>query len=244
MKKRILLIGNNNGLPGVTKDINNYQSYFKDRVGGEWYDSEIKVMMNTTVTTLRSYITTLRSLNLDYLVVVYSGHGASHRRTTVLELSENQEIAETELMNIAPRQLNIYDCCRSALDESINLSEKSVRSYSSGGAISRSTRLLYEARIREAIPQQARLYACSLNETAEDTPDGGAYSYNLIKSAVNFGGSQYKTIGSAHADATEAVKAQGYTQNPESYLPRCLTSQSLIWSIDPYYGTVYRAMIQ
>lgn len=235
MKKRILLIGNTDGLPGVNEDIVNYSNYFKSLDGGEWYDFEIITLRNTTVHELNLTILRLKSLQLDYLIVIFSGHGGSLSRKTILELSDGEEVNETELMRIAPRQLNIYDCCRSVILSPLQESSKSMRMYCSEAQASISTRREYENRIMQAVAQQSSLYACMLGEVSEDTPRGGVYSSRLLKAAKDFGGDHFIIIGKAHSYATKMIKDDKYEQNPDSRLPRCFTSQSLIWSIDPFY---------
>lgn len=235
MKKRILLIGNNNGLEGVNVDFQNYTQYFKSKTGGEWYEYEIIRMMNPSKAILNNQISVLKSERLDYLIVIFSGHGGQERET-VLELNNKGEtIEESALKNISNRQLNIYDCCRSypVLGESAN--EKRIKMFNSGGEITFSTRARYENRIMNSIPQQICLYACSIGETAEDTKDGGIYSYSLIQSGVAIQGTndEYYYVSTTHVSAKHIVKSKGYKQNPDALLPRCMTNQQLIFSINP-----------
>lgn len=234
MDKRVLLIGNNNGLAGVNVDFQNYARFFQSKVGGEWYSSEIIPMMNPLKSTLLARIEELRKMHLDYLIVIFSGHGGQERET-VLELNNRGEtINESELKYITNRQLNIYDCCR-AYPESSVATEKSIRLFDSVGQIERSTRKEYEKRIQNSISQQASLYACSIGEVAEDTIKGGVYSFNLLEVAVRVKSSSenYYLVGDTHAGATSLVKAKGYKQKPDAILPRCLSSQQLIFSINP-----------
>lgn len=42
MKKLAILIGNNNGLPGVKKDLYNMHEYLVSNKGGSWVKEEIK----------------------------------------------------------------------------------------------------------------------------------------------------------------------------------------------------------
>jgi hypothetical protein len=229
MKKKVLIIGNNEGLPGVKVDINNYQDFFKSAYGGYWNDEEIIVKLNTSRLDLLLEILGLKILSLDYLIIVLSGHGGQTRET-IFELNSNGDtISESELQNIAKRQLCIYDCCRSYLSplfenrKILGLARK---------VSSTMTRQKFETRILEAIPQQVSLYACSIGETANDTTEGGAYSKNLIKSSLKLD-SEYKLIGEAHEEAKILTQNVFYNQHPDSILPRCFSSQQLIISINP-----------
>ena len=89
----------------------------------------------------------------------------------------------------------------------------------------------------QAIPQQVRLYACSVGQCSYDTPNGAMYLTNLLTSAQAIDTSAtFKTVELAHAEAREKTvdqaknKADG-PQTPQAYLPKCLTLQQLIISL-------------
>lgn len=229
MKKRVLIIGNNNGLPGVKVDMENYKKFFKSNYGGEWNDGEIIEKLNSSKADIEWEITLLKIMKLDYLIVIFSGHGGQMRET-MLELNDKGElISESELREISIRQLNIYDCCRcypQTVLESVR-NEMTLKLYSYQG-----TRAKFEKRIMEAIPQQVSLYACSKGEYANDTSKGGAYSKNLISCSVSTT-SEYTLVGSAHDTASILTTAEFNKQHPESIIPRCFSSQQLIIGIKP-----------
>lgn len=227
MKKRILLIGNSNGLPGVQVDFKNYISYFKSDIGGNWIDSEIVSKMNPSKSDLITTIQQLKSYSLDFAIVLFSGHGGQERET-VLELNRNGEtVNESDLRNISSKQITIFDCCR-AFSEPIQDS----RMYESFKAFSASNnRERYESRIAQAIPQQISLFACSIGEVSNDTKDGGAYSKNLIKAAKSIN-SSYVLVGDAHQHASTLTTSEFRDQHPDSILPRCLSNQQLIIGIN------------
>lgn len=230
MRKKILLIGNNSGLPGVNTDITNFGQFFKSSRGGGWFDSEIITLIQPSTATLKTNIASLRQEKLDYLIILFSGHGGQVRKGTILEINENGDtILESELHNIATRQLNIFDCCRAF----VNMSEHR-RSFTAKYMDSNltSTRARYEKRIMEAIPQQCLLYACSIGETASDTSQGGAYSKNLL-AVVKSSSTEFTTVGVAHTEAKERTEREFPRQHPDSILPRCMTAQSLIIGINP-----------
>jgi hypothetical protein len=232
MKKKVLLIGNNNGLPGVNVDIRNYGDFFKSLNGGAWFDGEINTMTQPSLSVLRSKIALLKLEQLDYLIVVFSGHGGQTRRGTVVELNANGEtILEQELQNIAKRQLNIFDCCR-AFPQPID----EFRKGGTFSALSASAddmayiRAKYEKRIMQAVPQQCLLYACGIGETAFDTSEGGVYSKNLL-SVGRTNSSEYITVGVAHSEAKALTEKLYPKQHPDAILPRHLTDQSLIFGL-------------
>jgi hypothetical protein len=87
----------------------------------------------------------------------------------------------------------------------------------------------------QAIPQQARLYSCSVGQVSYDSPDGGIYLSNLLKAATNFD-NEFKLVGTAHEEAQaptlyHSLTKNDGTQTPECILPKCLTQQQLVLSI-------------
>ena len=57
MRKHILIIGNNNGLPGVNIDCENYRKFFMSYIGGCWHEDEITTLNTVSYTHLRAHET-------------------------------------------------------------------------------------------------------------------------------------------------------------------------------------------
>ena len=237
MKRKALLIGNSNGLAGVKLDISNFTKFLMSDVGGQWYDTEIITKMNPTKVGLLNTIASLKNENPDFVFVLFSGHGAFNNNT-ILELNANEEyIRETDLIGIAKRQISIFDCCRNVIDlKEYDLSESTrmIKAFSATANI----RHRYEMRIMQAIEQQIQLYACSINESSLDTEKGGMYTKNLLSSARPSYEDSYKLVGIAHQEAAEKTKTEAWAnklhrQNPTATLPKCVSAQQLIFSINP-----------
>jgi hypothetical protein len=230
MKKRIIIFGNDRGMPGVKIDIEKYDSFFRSSYGGNWTPDEITLLLNPHSSGLLYTISVHRSMELDYLIIVFSGHGGQERET-MLEINPQEEtIAESFLNNIAKRQLNIFDCCR-AYSESLT---ESVATKLKTKLFSRvDVREKYENRILQAIPQQSRLYACRIGESAYDLGEGGIYSKHLLNCAINMEG-KYKYVSDAHDQAGKLTTIEDNRQHPIATLPKCLTKQELILAINPY----------
>lgn len=231
MKRKALLIGNTHGLQGVQTDLERFATFLRSQKGGAWNSSEIATIENPSKSALLQKIQVLKVEKLDYLVVLFSGHGG-HQRQTVLELNGNGEtISEKSLQDIATRQLNIYDCCRVTQQEVLkglamdSLTERIEASKSD-------IRERYEARIMQAIPQQVQLYACSIGEYSYDTSDGAVYLGNLLSAARSIpASSNFKLVGDAHVEAKATVSKLKPGQNPDASLPKCLSSQQLVISM-------------
>lgn len=229
MKKKILLVGNNDGLPGVKIDLENYKNYFKSKTGGEWYDSEILEKLNPKKDDLINLIDSLKNQNLDYAIVIFSGHGGM-KRETILELNPEGELfSETRFENISRKQVTILDCCRvyaQNLSESIR-SMKLVKSFSAYEG----TRARFEKRITEATPQQIKMYSCAEGECSHDTPKGGVYSKYLLETAFA-DESEFIYFGRTHVTASDKTTRDFSDQHPEIIQPKLLTTQQLIFGIN------------
>ncbi|MBN3724364.1 caspase family protein [Burkholderia sp. Ac-20379] len=231
MKRKALLIGNTSNLQGVQLDLERFSAFLRSDTGGAWYSSEITTLENVDRQRLLMEVEKLKLQNLDYLIVLFSGHGG-HQRKTLLELNGSGEfVYETSLQNIAQRQLNIYDCCR----VTVQVTTESYAMDARADSVRRAdldVRRRYEDRIMQAIPQQIRLYSCAVGEYSYDTPSGAVYLSNFLHAARTISpGAGFKLVGDAHAEARDAVKRKESRQNPEADLPKCLSMQQLIISI-------------
>ena len=242
MKRIALLIGNSNGLEGVKKDINNHARFLSSDFGGAWYENEIVPIMNPDKKGLLEALEIVKYNKYDFSYVVFSGHGA-YQRQTVLEINDKGEyIYESDLIGLSTRQISIFDCCRNIIQEEIyksNVLSAQNKWLSFDGNI---VRQKYETRIMQAKEQQNVLYACSVNESALDTADGGLYTKNFLSSITPYRNEEFKLVGTAHVEATEKTIQEAslkyHKQTPEAYIERCLISQSLIISINPYYPSL------
>ena len=235
MKRKAVLIGNTSGLQGVQVDITRFTAFLKSNSGGAWYDSEIDILENEGKSTLLHKIDTLKNQSLDYLVVLFSGHGGQLRQTMLEINGQGETIEETLLRQITVRQLNIYDCCRAF---SVTMMKKATESLSASFSESvNRNRQRYDDRIMQAIPQQALLYSCSIGQVSYDTANGGVYLSNLLNAAQTISYDQeFKLVGLAHQEAiaptTEnSLREKQGRQVPEAVLPKCLSSQQLIISM-------------
>ena len=240
MRKHILIIGNNNGLPGVNIDCENYRKFFMSYIGGCWHEDEITTLNNTTTDYLNRFLNKFKKEKLDYFITIFSGHGGSYKMRTVLELSENNDVDERVFNDISNRQLSIFDCCRSIISEEIDMIKASRATLLANRKENfvEVIRKKYDEKIMSSLEYHTKLYACAWRETSSDTSEGGAYSSCLLRAAKNIT-EEYKTVGTAHIEARNDVKKLGFEQNPEAILPRCLSSQQLILSINPYFITRY-----
>ena len=236
MRRRALLFGNSKGLGGVKKDIVNFKAFLLGNQGGAWYDREIDVMMNPSKALLMDTIKRIKAEEYDFVITMFSGHGG-YQRGTVLEINgDGDVIMDSDLWNLASKQISIYDCCRAVCDyteEREVLNE--VKAFSRDDE-KLAARRIYESRIGTAAAQQNKLYACSIEQCAYDNGEEGAYYLkNLIYRAKTVTGN-YGLVGDVHEVAAqdtyiEVKVRENAIQEPVATLPKLLSSQQLIISI-------------
>ena len=247
MKRLALLIANTNGLEGTKADIGKFSRFLQSLQGGAWEeDTEICVISNPEKNELLAYASRIKQYNIDYAVVMFSGHGG-YRDETILEINDSGDtISVSALLQLAQRQLSIFDCCR-VMETPVlrkSLREDSAMFSSSGVTFRDIIRKKYEARILQAIPQQTILYACSVGECSYDSKNGAVYIDNLIRVAHEVSGNEFMAVGQAHKTAAELTidittenpaEYDDGPQHPEAHLPKCLSSQQLVISINPSF---------
>jgi hypothetical protein len=238
MKRKALLIGNTSGLNGIKVDLENYAKFLKSLTGGAWNSAEIELTINPTRFGLLQTIKKIKNDQNDYVVVFFSGHGAQVREVLLEINSDPEYIVESELQNLASRQLNIYDCCRGIIQVTTESFAMDSLTANFSDSIRTSIRDKYNQRILQAIPQQSSLYSCSPGQSSYDTAKGAIYATNLIKCA-NTLESDYKIVSIAHTEAAALTiaatqeKPISERQTPEAILPKCISLQQLIISINP-----------
>lgn len=211
-------------MAGVKPDIENWVKFLESDKGGQWSDDEIIVTLNPLRDKLLSLIEFIKKSNPDFVIVVFSGHGAYLRKAeagqTILEINTKEVIDENDLIGIALRQISFFDCCHRVLAEVLSESRKEVEDFSKGETLQRNRRY-YEKRIMEAMPQQIRLYACAIGESEMDTERGGIYTNQLLCCSSSFQKNEsYKLVAKAHRAAAESTRSAALClnqiQNPDT----------------------------
>jgi hypothetical protein len=228
MKRKAIIIANQDLLlTGVSKDIDHIKNFLKGISGGAWNSDEIEVNINPSLSSLKLSLAIDRLMGYDYMMVFFTGHGGHKREQTYVQINNDKQlIAQSELENLCKKQINIYDCCRSEIEE-LKEARNSVTfdslDFSDSLRLNRmEARRLYENQIQRAKPQQLILYSCSLNEYSQDESYGALYLTNLLKDANRFDNCQYyghrfKVALESHQNAVVRVKSDNRDkQNPQN----------------------------
>jgi hypothetical protein len=235
VKRNALLIGNTGGLQGVAVDVRRTHDFLTSPTGGRWLGNEITVLMNPRKDDVQSHINRMRREQADYCFFLFSGHGCHYGQTHLVLNEQGERLDESSLNGLADRQLSIFDCCR--VEEERRQITKALESAAmtfdeSDSAI----RKRYEKRILAALPQHAKLYACSVGEFSYDYPEGALYLSSLLSSARSVGNrDEWKTVEKAHDEARantiiQAMKEK-HRQTPNAKLPKVPAEWQLILSI-------------
>ena len=239
MRKKILMIGNTHNLQGVPTDISAYYSFFTSPVGGNWCREEIEILLNPTLRCLLREIVTIKNADYDYVITIFSGHGAETIDGMVLFINgQGTKIMMSALRNLSQRQLLIIDCYRSRtllpVDSAFEQEGATMLSMSRDPV-----RQAYEEQIRDSIPQEIILYACDEGEKAEDSDDGGVYSQFLLHAAQMLpvdSHSPFVTVSEAHHKAVSMIQRDPFgNQHPQILQPRCLPHRRLPLAVNPMF---------
>ncbi|MDG0801441.1 caspase family protein [Pectobacterium polaris] len=243
MKSIAIIIANTEGLPGVDVDIKNITSFLTSVEGGAWHENDIITLKNSSRESIKEELSTIKNV-YDFVIVFFTGHGGQNKKTDLLFINgKNEYIKLEDINNLAFRQINIIDCCRSEVkDKELSmLSESSIglESYPDDRFDKPSARLEYARRIMESSHQQVTLYACSENEYSAETKNGGLYMSSLINKASNFKkiDDAFMTVLSTHtsvaSEVTSKAQSLGNKQNPDYASPRLPENEQLVISINP-----------
>ena len=192
MKRRAIIIGNpgeketKDYCKGVFRDVDNYYRFLRQPQGGLWRQTEID-KLGIPTSTAEVFRAIERVRDADYLLVIFSGHGAYSRDTdtTQLEIRPSEPLLDERVFYKRDRKTTIIlDCCRTGLLAAINEIVEAALAKVAGLAELDPVkcRLLYDDQIRRCENGTTVLYSCSVEEESYDRRDGtgGVYSHNLL----------------------------------------------------------------
>jgi len=227
MTRCAYLLSNNDGLPGVKKDIEDFRLHLLSDAGGAWRSDEILCRYNIRLSQLKSDLSNIRFKCFDYVVFYYSGHGDWKRETRLYINEQNEFVGENEISGLSTRQLSIFDCCRvnlSLANESRTIVFDAV---DKRGDYQRAYARSQFDRLTIAAPrQELKLYACRYNECAIAAGTGSLYTQALLSSANSLSRFKDVDVVKAHdvscapvsARAAQSGKVQRPDRNPVGFV--------------------------
>jgi hypothetical protein len=235
MKRKAIILVNDDGvLPGLSKDSDNIVGFLKSLAGGSWFDSEIEIIKNPSLTNLKLKLTLQRLTPVDLCLVFFSGHGGNDGRRTHIQINnQNETIEESALFGFAEKQINFFDCCRVFSED---LAKESLEHRSTTFAMEDSqtnyisiaeSRRIYSELIEKAVNQRVVFYSCELNEVSYDSSEGAVYLSSFLKNASEYtkhSSEKSKLAILVHQQAEKYVKSlnprSDGNQNPTYVYPK------------------------
>ncbi|MEY4875975.1 MAG: hypothetical protein RL708_1124 [Bacteroidota bacterium] len=168
---------------GVNWDIENFTTFLISPTGGAWdKNSEIKCLKNPSKS---SVLDIIRRINVDYVLIYFSGHGrySTNTEDTYLKLNDTDEISVNELLqSSSSKQLIIVDACRTAQSSGYSNWGLEGLEFSSNLDVETSRFYFYNA-LESCQNGCICIYSCRCYESASADEFGGFYTSSLFKSS-------------------------------------------------------------
>jgi hypothetical protein len=175
-------------LVGIQADVTSYEQFFLSDHGGAWERSEIYQFWHPRRDNLVAF---LDSLDVDYSITVFCGHGWRQEKAPVILVAPDEPIWVRRFHTPAPRQLTIIDACQ--VDErSDYVLEKAAGRVALGTGQApdpyrASCRAVYDSVVAGVGEQRTVMYGCNIGQTAGENPSGGYFSQSLVRLADEWG---------------------------------------------------------
>jgi len=217
-------------LPGAAVDAAAYRNWIYSKSGGDWYDGEIVILSNPTVSEVKKALAVAGKV--DYAFVTFSGHGYHQK-----ELDETKvclkfgTMTARELRPDGDRCTIIIDACRKVMAEEdllemYQLSTAEAR-IKAARMVERNYRQDFETQVASAEKGAVFLYSCDLNEAAGESSRGGYFSRSMVQVGENFkkkytDGTKWLSMDKAFQGAAVLTTEKERSQHPKAEFGRRL----------------------
>lgn len=231
--RRALIIGAPDAdIPGVKLDVANYNRFLLSPLGGAWKPEEVITLNSPSKAEVDAQLKALAGVS--YSVTFFAGHGRylASRGTTIVQLNKSVEMDSLELRHGAGKHTLILDCCRKSSSQRLMEALMAKAAKQEHVLDPRRCRRVFDNRIDQCGNGVVVLFACSVDEYANESPEGGYYTTSLIRAANQWmddcvASLDIKTyayilsVTDAHERAVQRVSERsGGRQNPTSEYPR------------------------
>jgi len=86
-----------------------YKTYLTSNAGGAWEESEMLILVEPSLEQLQELID---SIQADYILVIFIGHGANQNDKQLFQINETTIIKAGQFILNTPKQLIILESCR------------------------------------------------------------------------------------------------------------------------------------
>lgn len=146
-----------------------YHDFFAKNAGGAYEKSEIILMAEPTLANLQNE---LKEEGIDYMIVIFIGHGANQEDSQLFHLNSTEIILPGQLDFSAPKKLLLLESCRT-LTVAIPVIKQTnkIAKFKGGGKIQSplsrfKSRNLYNQQLQKCDDGMVICYACDLGESA------------------------------------------------------------------------------
>lgn len=238
MKRRAILFYNNDGELKTKKDIDDMVSFLVSPTGGCWDDGgEVMCYKNVKKNELMFAVEETRKECIDYLLLYFSGHGGFASSSFVELNPDGERVSTNVLLNLADRQLSIFDCCRSmGVVEKRAFAMDSLHEAIGANICREAIRDAFDRRVMAAYPQSMTLYACRVGEYAYDYGAGGVYTQNLLATTKSVPDG-FLLASTAHMEAynmtVRETQHERLVQHPDFAMAKLPSRFQLPFAINP-----------
>jgi hypothetical protein len=188
MKRKAIIIGSPlsdyhvSHLKGAIKDYNSVINFLQSPSGGAW--ENIQSGLNPNKKNVFNEIS--NSINEDYVLLYFSGHGSFNGENTVLQINDNETISLSEIKLYNKKIMIIIDACRIYIPTSFSSFLGDIKeSYTSKLNHSEAKQIFntYLSRCEDGI---VLLNSCSINEYSYEGKNGGYFTQTLLNDSQNW----------------------------------------------------------
>lgn len=256
MRRRAIILsydgGEDNPLPGLQYDVENYVRYLSMPEAGGWIKSEIKCFDTVSREKLDKYFEVWRKIEVQYFLIIFTGHGyCTEKGRRYLQLNGNEVLAVGEIRELTGNQrtLLIADSCGTVwpLKQRAMVSINEQKTFSATDTnYSKLCRDKYNEKIMETEESLfVRCYASKFDQGSVYEPNGihSVYTHFLLETARDeikkrIGLREKKrvcptfgTIPQIHAVAAEKVAS--YTEGEQTPAIRMLKGHQFPFLVVP-----------
>ena len=180
MKRKAIIIGNSRNLNATPVDMLRFSKFLMSLQGGAWETGEIVECKDKKADEILKNLNDIKAEKNDFVIVYFTGHGGVQGET-ILEVNPALELLkEDSFFGLAPRQLNILDCCRCLVTTPLSIYGSSRGVSPMQRAFRDEVRKEYDELVMNSAPQLVRMYSCKEGESSWPSKDGSYYTNNLI----------------------------------------------------------------
>jgi hypothetical protein len=182
----------------VQADTSAFEQFLTSDHGGAWNEDEVHVLWQPKRSDLKDL---LRSLDVDYAITVFAGHGWHEEgQGAAILVHPGEGLWVSNFRTSARRQLTVIDACREVQRLLKEGREDRGPKFGVEGLppdlrYRNACRTAYEREVMSVGEKRSVMWGCNLNQQAgeyprETIPQGGYFTYNLLDLAAKWGRSR------------------------------------------------------